>query len=73
MKLDDFRAVPRLGGRTDQLAAGGLEAALAHAIEDKAEAAYRRGDLLEKRRDLMATWAAFVTSSLADIIKLRTT
>ena len=33
--------------------------ALAHTIKDKVEAAYRRGDLLEKRRDLMTKWAAF--------------
>lgn len=33
--------------------------ALAHAIEDKVEAAYRRGDLFEKRRELMAAWAAY--------------
>lgn len=35
------------------------EMALAHAIGDKTEAAYRRGDLFEKRRRLMAEWAAF--------------
>jgi integrase len=35
------------------------EMALAHAIENKAEAAYRRGDLFEKRRLLMAEWNAF--------------
>jgi integrase len=35
------------------------EAALAHAIEDKTEAAYRRGDLFEKRRRLMDAWAEF--------------
>jgi len=35
------------------------EAALAHAIGDKTEAAYRRGDLLEKRRQLMQAWADF--------------
>ena len=35
------------------------EAALAHALKDKTEAAYQRGDLLEKRRVLMADWAAF--------------
>jgi len=35
------------------------EAALAHAIGDKVEAAYRRGDLFEKRRKLMEDWAAF--------------
>lgn len=33
------------------------EMALAHAIEDKSEAAYRRGDLIEKRRALMSDWA----------------
>ena len=32
------------------------EMALAHAIEDKSEAAYRRGDLLEKRAQLMRDW-----------------
>jgi hypothetical protein len=35
------------------------EMALAHAIGDRVEAAYRRGDLFEKRRRLMADWAAF--------------
>jgi integrase len=34
------------------------EAALAHAISDKVEAAYRRGDLFDKRRKLMEAWAA---------------
>lgn len=33
------------------------EMALAHAIADETEAAYRRGDLFEKRRRLMAEWA----------------
>jgi len=33
------------------------EAALAHVISDKTEAAYRRGDLFEKRRKLMQQWA----------------
>lgn len=35
------------------------EAALAHAIPNKVEAAYRRTDFLEKRKALMADWAAF--------------
>lgn len=35
------------------------EMALAHSIENETEAAYRRGDLLEKRRSLMAAWAAY--------------
>jgi len=36
-----------------------VEAALAHAIENRTEAAYRRSDALEKRRKLMAAWADF--------------
>lgn len=35
------------------------EMALAHTIANKAEAAYRRGDLFEKRRELMNAWAVF--------------
>jgi integrase len=35
------------------------EMALAHTIGDKVEAAYRRGDLFEKRRQLMEAWAKF--------------
>ena len=35
------------------------EAALAHTIGSKVEAAYRRGDLFEKRRRMMEDWAAF--------------
>lgn len=35
------------------------EMALAHVIENKTEAAYRRGDLFDKRRQLMADWAKF--------------
>lgn len=38
-----------------------VEMALAHAIEDKTEAAYRRGELFEKRRKLMAAWADYCT------------
>ncbi|MCL7744353.1 tyrosine-type recombinase/integrase [Guyparkeria hydrothermalis] len=36
-----------------------VEMALAHTIKNKAEAAYRRGDLLEKRRALMQEWADY--------------
>jgi integrase len=38
------------------------ESALWHAIADKVEAAYRRGDLFEKRRRLMSDWARFCNS-----------
>jgi integrase len=40
-----------------------VEMALAHAISDKTEAAYRRGDLFEKRRKLMDSWATFCATS----------
>jgi integrase len=36
-----------------------VEMALAHAVDNKTEAAYRRGDLFEKRRRLMDNWAEF--------------
>lgn len=36
------------------------EMALAHTIPNKTEAAYRRGDLLEKRRELMSHWSKFI-------------
>jgi integrase len=39
------------------------EMALSHAIGDKVEAAYRRGDLLAKRAALMADWASFLGAS----------
>ncbi len=35
------------------------EMALAHAISDEVEAAYRRGDLFEKRRQLMNAWSRY--------------
>lgn len=49
------------------------EMALAHTIEDKSEAAYRRGDLIEKRRALMADWAVHCGTVLvaADVVPIR--
>lgn len=35
------------------------ESALAHALENKVEAAYRRSDALERRRPMMEEWANF--------------
>ena len=35
------------------------EMALAHSIDNKVEGAYRRGNLLDKRRQLMTDWATF--------------
>ncbi len=42
------------------------EMALAHTIPNAAEAAYRRGDLFEKRAKLMAAWAEFINSPRLD-------
>ncbi|MEW8439622.1 MAG: integrase arm-type DNA-binding domain-containing protein [Candidatus Thiodiazotropha taylori] len=39
------------------------EMALAHAIKNKVEAAYRRGDLFEKRRKMMQEWADYLFTS----------
>jgi integrase len=39
------------------------EAALAHVVADKVAAAYRRTDLLDKRRELMEDWAAYCNSA----------
>lgn len=43
-----------------------IEFALAHTLDDKTEAAYRRSDALEKRRVLMQEWADFATSACHD-------
>ncbi|MGQ7242936.1 tyrosine-type recombinase/integrase [Salinicola sp. V024] len=44
------------------------EMALAHTIKNAAEAAYRRGDLLEKRRALMEEWAGFLEGKSPDTV-----
>jgi integrase len=47
------------------------EAALAHSVQDKTEAAYFRSDLFEQRRSLMDTWAKFATAKPADVVSIR--
>lgn len=65
MKRDDitvhgFRSTFRdCAGETTHYPREVCEAALAHGIKDKAEAAYARGDLFVKRAALMEDWAAF--------------
>ena len=39
------------------------EIALAHTVSDKVEAAYRRGDMFERRREMMEAWAKHVVNS----------
>jgi integrase len=50
------------------------EAALAHVVGDKVEAAYRRGDIFEKRRKLMDAWSEYcgaVRADSANVVALR--
>ena len=47
-------------------------AALARTIKDKAEAAYQRSDLFDRRRDLMERWAAFLNPETADVVSITT-
>jgi integrase len=48
------------------------EMALAHVIANKVEAAYRRGDLFEKRRKLMEAWARYCTAPKTNkVVSLR--
>lgn len=47
------------------------EAALAHTLKDKTEAAYHRTDLFERRRELMTTWAAFATAKKGKVLAIR--
>ncbi len=47
------------------------EAALAHAVRNKVERAYRRTDLFDKRRDLMDQWGRFCCPATADVIEIK--
>jgi len=47
------------------------EAALAHAVGDKTEAAYFRGDVFAKRAALMADWGAYLSQPAAEVVTFR--
>jgi integrase len=49
------------------------EKALAHAVGDETERSYQRGDLLEKRRDLMRAWSNFCArpATTGDVVPIR--
>jgi integrase len=47
------------------------EAALAHVVKDKTEAAYFRSDLFDQRRDLMAIWEQFASREPATVLAMR--
>ena len=46
------------------------EAALAHVVKDKAEAAYARSDMFEKRRRMMESWAGFLQARHGELVRL---
>ena len=50
------------------------EAALAHTLGDSVEAAYRRGDLMDKRRRLMEDWASYCDRppTVGKVVPIRT-
>jgi integrase len=48
------------------------EAALAHTVKDKAEAAYARSDFFDKRRTLMERWSQTVIASAGKVIRIST-
>ncbi len=48
-----------------------IEAALAHKLKDKTEAAYARGDLFQKRRRLMQDWADYLAAAPAAVLELQ--
>jgi len=49
------------------------EAALAHVLKDKTEAAYQRGDIFDKRLKLMDSWADYCLngSRAADVVPIK--
>lgn len=57
-------------GETTNFPADVAEAALAHAIGNAVQRAYQRGDLLDKRRDLMEAWARYLDPMPANVARL---
>ena len=48
-----------------------IEAALAHMVRNKVEAAYARSDLFERRRHLMDDWADYLDGERGQVVSLR--
>lgn len=46
------------------------EAALAHVVKNKSEAAYNRTDLFDRRRELMASWSKFTAQKLGKVLAM---
>ncbi len=58
-----------LGGRGDRPPREVIEAALAHVVRSRVEAAYARSDLFERRRLLMDDWAMYLGGPMSDSTK----
>jgi hypothetical protein len=61
------------GGESTAFPREVIEMALAHRLGDAAEQAYARGDLFQKRRQLMTAWANFCAASAttAEVVPIR--
>ena len=78
---DQPRAIAELGAgltRGDRyqtllgVTGSGKTMTLAHVIADETEAAYRRGNLLTKRRALMEAWAAYLAGPpMGNVVQIR--
>jgi integrase len=72
LTVHGFRSTFRdWAGETTAHAREVIEAALAHQLKDKAEAAYARGDLFVKRRRLMEEWSTYLAVPAAKVLKLQ--
>lgn len=59
------------GAEETNFASEVLEKSLAHQVANAVERAYRRGDLLEKRRQLMEAWASYLEGREANVVPIR--
>ena len=64
-------ARPRSGGTAWFLRGEVIDAALAHVVQNKVEAAYARSDLFERRRILMDDWATYLGEERGQAVTLR--
>jgi integrase len=76
LTVHGFRSTFRQwAGERTSVAREVAEAALAHSLKDKTEAAYARSDLFDRRRDLMERWAAFCAEPMptetANVVAIR--
>jgi integrase len=66
LTVHGFRSTFRDWAGETSHAADLAEASLAHTLGNKVQAAYQRGDLLERRRALMDAWEAFCIAPAAE-------